>query len=339
MSACDDIMGAIGKTPAVKLARLFRDAPFAVYAKLEMLNPGGSVKDRPAIDMLRAAQREGKLREGSVVVESSSGNLAIGLAQACNLLGCRFVCVVDPRTTQANLRLLRAYGARIDLVSRPDPATSEFVPARLNRVRRWLRRLPDAFWPNQYANPHNAAAHQRTTMAELAADVPAIDYLFLGVSTCGTLRGCIDYIREHGLATRVIAVDAAGSVIFGRPNAGVKRHLPGIGAGIQPALKPAEGVHDVVTVSDRDSIHYCRLLARRESIVAGGSSGGVVAAVAAYRERIAPGSICAVLLPDRGERYLDTIYDDGWVNATFGPAFLATLRSGSTKGDNDPCDI
>ncbi|UHA73687.1 2,3-diaminopropionate biosynthesis protein SbnA [Paenibacillus sp. 481] len=334
------MMSVIGHTPIVKLQRIFKDSPFETYVKLEMLNPGGSTKDRPARAMILAALEEGRLRPGSVVVESSSGNLAIGLAQICNLVGCRFICVVDPRTTTTNLRILRAYGARIDLVRKPDAATGEFVPARLRRVRHWLRRLPNAFWPNQYANSHNALSHQQTTMTEIAADLPRIDYLFCGVSTCGTLRGCVDYIREHGLRTKVVAVDAEGSAIFGK-QLKQRRLLPGLGAGIRPSLCPTEGIDEQIDISELECIVGCRKLARIESILAGGSSGGVIAAVHKYRERIPAGSVCVLLLPDRGERYLETIYDDAWIAEQYGHSFLARVHAQleGEGGDEQRCVI
>lgn len=327
MSVHLDIQTVIGGTPVVKLGRLFAQESFEVYAKLEMINPGGSIKDRSARKMLQAALEERRIGPGSVIVESSSGNLAIGIAQLCNVIGCTFICVLDPRTTESNLRILKAYGARIDMVRQPDSATGEYVPARLARVQHWLRRLPNAYWPNQYGNPHNALAHEHTTMAELAAELPRIDYLFCGVSTCGTLKGCLDYIRLHGLDTKVVAVDAEGSVIFGGNKGTTRRLLPGLGAGIRPTLCPEEGVNDVIKVSDRDCVEGCRKLVQKESILAGGSSGGIVAAVAKYQGRIEPGSICAVLLPDRGERYLDTVYSDEWVLQVFDADFAASLHS------------
>ncbi|MFX3634235.1 MAG: 2,3-diaminopropionate biosynthesis protein SbnA [Candidatus Pristimantibacillus sp.] len=327
MSIHESFLTLIGDTPLIRLSRIFGNAEFAVYAKLEMLNPGGSIKDRPARSMLQAAMDDGRVHPGSVVVESSSGNLAIGLAQLCNAIGATFICVIDPRTTDANRRILQAYGARLDLVKKPDSVTGEYVPARLARVKHWLRKLPNAYWPNQYANSYNALAHQHTTMKEIAADLPNIDYLFCGVSTCGTIRGCIDYIRANGLRTKVIAVDAEGSVIFGGEQGKSRRLLPGLGAGIEPGLRPKEGVTSVVTVNDRDCIAACRKLARQESILAGGSSGGVVAAVEKYRDRIEPGSVCVVLLPDRGERYLDTVFDDEWVSDAFGRSFAASLNA------------
>src|SRR5262245_13318165 len=154
----------------------------------------------------------GAVKPGTVVIESSSGNLGIGLAQACGYLGLRFICVVDPKTTSQNIRILKAYGAEIDMVSEPDPVTGEFLQTRIDRVQDLLRAIECSFWTNQYANPSNARAHYRTTMKEIAAALQGkIDYVFVATSTCGTLRGCAEYVRDHELGTRVFAVDAQGS--------------------------------------------------------------------------------------------------------------------------------
>jgi len=311
------ILSTIGNTPLVALKRLLPSADFQLFAKLEALNPGGSIKDRPALLILEEALRSGAIGPETVVVESSSGNMGIGLAQACRYYGLRFICVVDPKSSRQNLRVLRAYGAEIDLVAEPDPLSGEFLQARLNRVQVLIRDIEKAFWPNQYANQHNAEAHYRTTMSEVAMALAGkVDVLLVATSTCGTIRGCTEYIRDHGLATRVIAVDALGSLIFGNQRA--KRMIPGLGAGLRPPLCELSLIDDVVLVNDLESIVGCRHLILRESILAGGSSGAVVAALKRIQDSIPAGASCVLILPDRGERYLDTIYDDDWVREHFG---------------------
>jgi cysteine synthase A len=243
--------------------------------------------------------------------------MGIGLAQACRYHGLRFVCVVDSRTSEQNLRVLRAYGAEIDLVTEPDPASGEFLQARLNRVQMLLTEIEDAFWPNQYANHHNPEAHYRTTMHEVATKLDGkIDILFVATSTCGTIRGCAEYVRDHGLSTRVVAVDALGSLIFGTQRA--KRLIPGLGAGLRPPLCERSLIDEVILVTDLDCVVGCRRLVTHEAILAGGSSGAVIAAVERLQDSIPPGANCVVILPDRGERYLDTIYCDKWVREHFG---------------------
>jgi cysteine synthase A len=311
------VLETIGDTPLVRLSRLFPDPGPRVYAKLEALNPGGSLKDRPALAILEESLRAGLLSPGMVVVESSSGNMGVGLAQACRYYGLRFICVVDPKTAVQNLRLLRAYGAEIDFVSEPDAQTGEFLPARLARVRTLLRQLGNAFWPNQYEHAGNPRAHYRTTMREIATALDGrIDWLFVGTSTCGTMCGCGEYVRDHGLPMRVVAVDAVGSLIFG--DAPAKRLLPGLGAGLKPPFCDPSLIDRHVHVSDLDCVVGCRRLAMREAILAGGSSGGLIAAVERLAPELPPHAVCVAILPDRGERYLDTVYSDEWVRDHFG---------------------
>ncbi|WP_308637387.1 2,3-diaminopropionate biosynthesis protein SbnA [Paenibacillus silvisoli] len=319
------ISDAIGGTPLVRLRQLFRDAPFEVYGKLEWMNPGGSAKDRPALFMIRKAIERGELDSGSIVVESSSGNLAISLAQLCRYLGLRFICVVDPRTTEQHLRIIRSFGGEIDLVSQPDPQTGEFLPARINRVKELLRQLPKAFWTNQYGNPDNALAHAETTMHEIGERLGPIEYLFCGVSSCGTIRGCMDYVRSRNWPTKIVAVDAEGSIIFG--GATGPRKFPGLGAARVPELYRDDIADAAVHVSDADCVRGCRELVRYEAILAGASSGGVIAAIQRMASGIPDGAVCAAIMPDRGERYLDTVYNDEWVRRELG-LDLSSLQGG-----------
>lgn len=313
----DGILSTIGGTPLVSLRRLLPSAGFHLYAKLEAFNPGGSIKDRPALVILDEALRSGTIGPETVVIESSSGNMGIGLAQACRYHGLRFICVVDLKTSEQNLRVLRAYGAEIDMVREPDPASGELLQARLNRVQELVQEIDGAFWPNQYANLHNPGSHFRTTMHEVATALAGkVDVLFVATSTCGTIRGCAEYARDHGLTTRIVAVDALGSLIFS-DQAG-KRLIPGLGAGLRPPLCEPSLIDDVVLVKDVDSIAGCRRLVARESILAGGSSGAVVAALERLQDTIPIGANCVLIFADRGERYLETVYDDGWVKEHFG---------------------
>jgi len=167
----EGILSIIGNTPLVRLSRYPKGTDIRLYAKLEMLNPGGSVKDRPSARIIEEALRAGTIGPGSVIVESSSGNMGVGLAQACRYHGLKFICVVDSKTTLQNIRLLRAYGAEVDLVTRPDPATGELLQARIERVKTILRQLDDAFWPNKYENLDNPASHYYSTMREIATRV------------------------------------------------------------------------------------------------------------------------------------------------------------------------
>jgi N-(2-amino-2-carboxyethyl)-L-glutamate synthase len=312
----EGILSVIGNTPLVQLKRVITNIDFRLYAKLECLNPGGSMKDRPALGILRHALDSGVLKPGAVVIESSSGNMGIGLAQACLYLGLKFICVVDPKATQQNIRLMKAYGAEVDLVKDPDPASGEYLQARLNRVQELLGSNKSSFWPNQYANLHNSYAHHETMHEVVDALNGKVDYLFCATSTCGTLRGCAEYIRKQNLSTKLYAVDAVGSVIFGGKKA--NRLIPGHGATIRPALYQDGLAYDCVHVNDVACVQGCRRLATTEAILAGGSSGAVLIAVEQIKKRILPGANCVMIFADRGDRYLDTIYSDEWVQAHFG---------------------
>jgi cysteine synthase len=196
----EGILSVVGGTPLIRLDKVLPEARFSLYAKLESLNPGGSIKDRPALAILTEAFRAGRIRPDTIIVESSSGNMGIGLAQACRYHGLRFICVVDSKTAPQNLKVLKAYGAEIDFVDQPDPESGELLQARLNRVKALLSEIDNAFWPNQYENMDNAGAHYRTTMQEVATELSGqVDFLFVATSTCGTIRGCGEYIRDHGL--------------------------------------------------------------------------------------------------------------------------------------------
>ncbi|GAA1227054.1 2,3-diaminopropionate biosynthesis protein SbnA [Kitasatospora nipponensis] len=317
LGAGTGVLSAIGSTPLVELTRIFPDSAFRTFAKLESHNPGGSVKDRSALGMLLERIQCGELIPGkSVVVESSSGNLGIGLAQVCRYFDLRFICVVDPRTNQQNIAVMRALGAEVDLVTETDPVTGEYLPVRIRRVRELVARTPMAYCPDQYGNPLNARAH-RQTMREIVEQLEGrLDYLLCATSSCGTLRGCSEYARELGLPVRIIAVDAIGSAIFDGPPG--PRLIPGHGASVRPALFAPDLADEVIHVGDLDCLIGCRLLARREAILAGGSSGAVLSALDSIRRRVPAGSVCAVILPDRGERYLDTIYSDSWAAEHFG---------------------
>jgi cysteine synthase A len=322
----DGILGAIGDTPLVALHRYLLRPDVAVWAKLEASNPGGSAKDRPAARMLQDALEDGLIDLGTTIVESTSGNTGVGLAQACRYYGMRLICVVDARAHEMNVRAMRALGADVRVVTQPDRATGDLLVARLDLVGRLLAEIPDSFWPDQYANESNPAAHASGTMREIDEALDGrLDYVFVATSTTGTLRGCRDYLREHGRGTRVVAVDSTGSALFGGRRG--TRRLPGFGAGVETNLSAAADFDELVRVSDLDCVVGCRRLAEREAILAGASSGGVAFAVEALAAQMEQGSRCVAIFADGGSGYLETVYDDAWVECELGcpPARLAAL--------------
>src|SRR3954447_8063609 len=318
------ILEAIGNTPLVRLERFFGASIRAnVFAKLEMLNPMGSGKDRAAASMLLAAIRSGQVVPGNTtIIESTSGNMGVALASACRFFDLPLICVVDNRLTMQHRRVLHAFGAVIDEVTVPDPATGELLPARLRRVQELLEAKRPSYWPNQYGNADNARAH-RGTCAEIFAQLGrAPDALLCATGTCGTIRGCADYIRQQGAPTALIAVDALGSRIFGGPSQ--RRLIPGLGSAIRPPLIEGVSVARVVQISESEAVMGSRRLLEREAILAGGSSGAVMAALGHCDDLLREPATVAVVLPDSGERYLDTIFDDGWVAEQLG-----TLEGGA----------
>lgn len=318
------VLDTIGATPLVRLTRYLDVPGITLHLKLEAANPGGSAKDRPALQMIDEARADGRLQAGSVVIESTSGNTGIGLAQVCGYYGLRCILVVDVRTQTHNLAAMRALGAEIDVVTPTDPDV-DLLAARLARVAELVATVHGAFWPNQYANQANPRSHEFGTMAEIDDALDGrVDVLFVAVSSTGTIGGCLDRIAARGLDTEVVAVDAAGSVLFGGTRG--RRVIPGLGAGREPELAAGRRPDLVARVTDLDCVVGCRRLARTEAILVGGSAGGVLHAIRQRQVELVGATVVAIA-PDSGHRYLDTVFDDTWVQTTLGcpPTRLAQL--------------
>ena len=308
------ILSTIGKTPLVVLNKLFPDTSSKFYAKLEMFNPGGSAKDRTAFLMLSKAMDDGELGQHSTVIESSSGNLAIGLAQICRYLELNLIVVTDPNINRHTLDIIQAYGAQVERITEAD-SSGNYLKNRLKRVRQLRDTIPDSYWPNQYSNNLNPEAHHQT-MKEIVDLCPVPpDYILAATSTCGTIMGCARYAQDHNLKTKVVAVDAVGSVIFGTSKA--RRLIPGYGAGKKSDLLDESYIDHVFHMTDKECVIGCRRLLQNESILAGGSTGAVVMAAEKMQSLIPENSSCVLIFPDSGERYLDTIYNDSWVEKNF----------------------
>ncbi|OWY29120.1 2,3-diaminopropionate biosynthesis protein SbnA [Herbaspirillum robiniae] len=305
------LLEQVGDTPIVQLSRMFRHSRHQVFAKLELLNPAGSVKDRPARYIIERGLADGSIQPGAHIVESSSGNLAIALAMVCRIHGLAFTAVVDPNISAANLKIIRCYGAGIQMVSEKD-SQGGYLETRIQRVKQLLQEDPQAVWINQYANERNWQSHYYGEGQEILHQMEhAPDYLVLGVSTSGTLHGITRRLKEKWPALQVIAVDAVGSVLFGTPSA--PRALPGIGASRVPELLKRDEIDDCIHIDDYESAIACRQLVAQEGIFAGGSSGSVIAAIQRLSSTIQHPARILTVLPDRGDRYLDTVYDDAWL--------------------------
>lgn len=286
----------------------------AVYLKVEGLNTAGSIKMKTALQMIEDLEARGALCAGSTVIESSSGNLGLALAIICATKKYGFICVGDPNMPRATAQLMRVFGARVIIVSERDEAGG-YLHNRLRLIERMVRDDPRLVWTNQYANPSNACAHYRTTGPEILREFPHPDLVFVGTGTTGTAMGCARYLREHSPQTRVLAVDAIGSVTFGGPPG--PRHLPGLGTSRRPELADASMVDEIVMVAERDAVRMCRAVVREFGLLIGPSTGTVLAAVKSRQDAIRPGAIVVAISPDLGDRYADTVYDDEWVDSRF----------------------
>jgi len=306
----NNILDCIGKTPLIRLSRMFTDQSITVVAKMELLNPGGSIKDRPALYMLQEGLKSGLIHKDSHIVESSSGNLAIALAMACKIYGLKFTAVIDPKIASANLQMLKLYKANIEMVSEKDQ-NGGYLKTRIDTVQRLCRQLPNAVWINQYANPNNWKSHYYGEAEEIINQIDrSIDYLVVGASTSGTIMGVSRRLKEKFPHLKVIAVDIVGSVLFGGHSG--PREIPGIGASTVPALLSPDEIDDVIYVDDYESALGCRELLENEGIFAGGSSGSSISAIKKLIPTIPSGSCVLTLLADRGDRYLDLVYDEEW---------------------------
>ncbi|MEV4603463.1 2,3-diaminopropionate biosynthesis protein SbnA [Amycolatopsis sp. NPDC049253] len=292
----------------------------SLFLKCEGFNFAGSIKLKAATEMVEAAEWQGLLRRGSILVESSSGNLGVALSMVAASKGYRFLCVTDSRCNLASRRLMEALGSRVHIIAEP-AADGGFLGARLALVRELCASDDRYVWLNQYANPGNWKAHYRTTAPEIARQFPKLDVLFVGAGTTGTLMGCARFFREWPRPVHIVAVDSAGSVTFG--GAPGRRMIPGLGTSVRPALLDESYVDEVISVEEADTIRSCHRLARR-GFLFGGSTGTVVSGAMRWLPEHDERDLTAVAIaPDLGERYLDTIYQTNWLQDLYGDDVLA----------------
>lgn len=291
----------------------------SLHLKLEGLNPAGSVKMKTAKWLIADLERRGSVGPDTVLIESSSGSLGVALSLICAERGYRFRCVVDPNTTAQNIKIMKAFGADVIVVDVRDE-NGGFLGTRIQYIKELVAQDSRFVWLNQYANPENPRAHANTTARAITESFEHVDYLFVGAGTTGTLMGCVQHFKTHRPETHIIAVDSEGSVTFGGP-AG-KRHIPGLGTSRRPEIFNREGIDSFQMVSEADTVAMCRYLARTNGVLAGGSTGTVLAAVYARRQELPENAVIVAISPDMGERYLDSVYDDEWVKARFGSSPL-----------------
>ena len=304
-----------------------------LFLKCEAFNFPGSVKLKAANAMVEGAEKEGILKPGSALVESSSGNLGLALSMISANKGYEFVCVTDSRCNRSIMRYMQALGARVHIITHAAPdSDGGLLGARISYVRALCASDKRYVWLNQYTNPGNPNAHFRTTAPAITRDFPQLDVLFVGAGTTGTLMGCARFLREWSRKVRVVAVDSVGSVTFGGP-AG-RRMIPGLGAAVPPPQFDRSFVDDVVLVEEADTIRTCRRMGKH-GFLFGGSTGTVVFGAVSWLKQHGANDLTAVAIaPDLGERYVDTIYNNEWVQTHFGNSILETGLSSAGRLTN-----
>jgi len=310
MDAFDSLLDLVGNTPLLRLSRIGAGLPGELLAKLEMLNPGGSVKDRIGIRMIEAAEDAGLLGPGGTIVEPTSGNTGVGLAIAAARKGYRCIFTMPDKMSQEKILLLRAYGAEVVIAPTAVPPES---PESYYRVAdRLTEEIPGAFQPNQYFNKENPRAHYETTGPELWKQTEGrITHLVVGVGTGGTITGTGRYLKEKNPDVTIVGADPEGSLYTGseaRPYL-----VEGIGEDFIPETFDPDIVDRWVTVSDRDSFLTARRLTREEGLLVGGSCGTAVYAALQLAPDVGPDDVIVVILPDSGKAYLSKVYNDTWM--------------------------
>jgi cysteine synthase A len=296
------ILDLIGSTPVVRLNRLpqLQGIHAEVWAKLENLNPGGSVKDRICLAMIEAAERDGSLAPGGTIIEPTSGNTGIGLALVSAVKGYRLVLTMPDTMSEERRALLVAYGATIELT--PD---SKGMHAAVRRAEEMLAEHPGWYMPQQFANPANPDAHRRTTGPEIVRQLPRVDAFVAGVGTGGTITGVGEVLRDRNPQVHVVAVEPDASPVLSGGQPGF-HHIQGIGAGFVPDVLDPHVFDDVIRISDETAVAYARDLARYEGHLVGISAGANCAAAITVARRLGRGAIVLTVFCDTGERYLTT---------------------------------
>jgi cystathionine beta-synthase len=337
MRLFENVLDLVGHTPLVRLNRVVDAGMATVYAKLEYLNPTGSVKDRIAVNIVRRAEAAGLLKPGATLVESTSGNTGLGLAMMASVRGYRCICTMPDKMSKEKIDMLKAFGAEV-VVTRTD-LPHDHPESYVEMAKRIARETPGAFYTDQYSNPANPEAHYLTTGPEIWDDTGGrIDCLVGGIGTGGTISGAAKYLKEKaaaaGRSVRVVCPDPAGSIYHDLYYKGVAPEpsiyrVEGIGHDFMVATLDFSVIDQIIEVSDRDSFLLARRLTREEGIFSGGSAGTALYGALQSARELGPDKTVVVIIPDSGGRYLSKCYDDAWMKdmGFLGPADrLGTVR-------------
>jgi cystathionine beta-synthase len=310
MDVANSPIELIGHTPMVRLSQIGAGLLCDFMAKLETTNPGGSSKDRPALTMIQAAEREGLLGPGSTIIEPTSGNTGVGLAIVAAHRGYKCIFVMSDKMAPEKIDVLRAYGAEV--VVCPTAVAPEHPDSYYSTAERLTKETPNSFRPDQYSNPNNPLAHYQTTGPEIWEQTRGrVTHFVAGAGTGGTLSGVSKYLKEQNPNIKVIAADPQGSVYSG--GAGRPYLTEGVGEDFWPKNYDPSLVDEVVAVSDADAFAMARLVTQREGILIGGSGGTAVAAALRIAQPLPEDAVVVVLIPDSGRGYLSKIFNDTWM--------------------------
>lgn len=310
MQIHDSAIEAIGNTPLVRMSRLH--PPGNLVAKVEHTNPGGSIKERIAVSMIDAAERDGLLGPGGTIIEPTSGNTGVGLALVGAIRGYRVICTVPDKVSQEKIRQLEAYG--VEVIVTPTNLLPDDDESYYGVARRLAAEIDGAFHPNQYFNPANPAAHEATTGPEIWSQTDGeIDVLVAGVGTGGTITGIARHLRRLKPAVEIVGADPEGSIYSAGPDGDIHQYLvEGVGEDFYPDTVDLDLIDRFIKVTDRESFAMTRRLAREEGLLVGGSCGmAAVAAIQVARED--PDKLVVVILPDSGRGYLSKVFNDDWM--------------------------
>ncbi len=310
MRCLNNMLDATGNTPLMRLNRIASDVQPLILAKMEMFNPGGSVKDRIGPAMIEYCEQLGLLRPGGTIVEPTSGNTGHGLAIAAAIKGYHCIFVMTDKVSEEKRSLLRAYGAEVVIC--PSSVTHDSPEHYKNVAHRLAGEIPGACCPDQYSNPANPATHYATTGPEIWRDTAGrISAFVAGIGTGGTISGTARYLKEQNPAIKIIGADPPGSVYSGDTPGPYK--VEGIGMELFPKNYDPSLVDEVIRIDDRTSFYWARRLAREEGILAGGSAGTALAAAFVYARRLSANDVVVVLIPDTGRGYLSKQFNDTWM--------------------------
>ena len=336
----DNILETIGNTPLVRLNRIARGLKPTILAKLEFMNPGGSIKDRIGLKMLEDAEREGKIKPGGTIIEGTSGNTGMGLALAAAIKGYKCIFTMPDKMSQEKINTLRAIGAEVIVtptqVEHNDPRSYHAVAVRLNEE------IPNSLFPNQYENMSNSGAHYETTGPEIWEQTEGkVTHVVIGVGTGGTISGSARFLKEQNPDIRIIGVDPIGSIFAEMFRTG-KRPEPqpytveGIGQDEKPANVDFSVIDELYPVSDKDSYLMTRKLARLEGMFAGGSSGSALHIALKVAADLDESALMVVIIPDSGTRYLSKVYNDNWMRENQYLEPVLDVRASQVVGKKTP---